>query len=71
MTVAEFLRHWLNTVARHKVRVTTFEGYQAKVENHLMPGLGAIPVQRLSVVQVQELYWRKRDSGVGARTIQL
>ena len=57
------------TVAKPGVRATTFEDYRATVENHFVPGFGAIPVQRLFVVQVQEIYGRKRDSGVVARTI--
>ncbi len=28
MTVGEYLLHWVDTVARHNVRVTTYEGYR-------------------------------------------
>lgn len=80
-TVAEFLRHWLDTVAKHRVRPTTLEDYRATIENHIIPALGGIAVQRLTPAQVQAFYSAKRgefasgtkgpNAGNGARTVQL
>lgn len=80
-SVAEFLRHWLDTVAKHRVRPTTLEDYRATIENHIIPALGAIQVQKLTPAQAQSFYSAKRDDfadglkgrnvGNGARTVQL
>jgi integrase len=70
-TVGEFLRHWLETVARHRVRPTTFEDYEATIDNHIIPALGSIPIQRLTAANVQGFYAAKLSSGSGARTVQL
>src|SRR4051812_1953728 len=52
-TVGEFLIHWLETVAKHRVRATTLEDYERTIRNHIIPTLGSIPVQRLTAVNVQ------------------
>ena len=75
------MRHWLDTVAKHRVRGTTLEDYRATIENHIIPALGGIAVQRLTPTQVQASYSAKRDefasgtkgrnTGNGAGTVQL
>lgn len=71
MTVAEFLRHWLDASAKHRVRATTFEDYQATIDKHIIPEIGSIPVQRLTAAQVQAFYSKKLTAGSGSRTVQL
>jgi len=71
LTVGEFLTHWLDTVAAHRVRPTTLEDYRYTVNRHIVPALGSIPVQRLTAAQVQAFYAELRDAGRGARTVQL
>src|SRR6478672_13121188 len=34
MTVGEYLIHWVETVAKHNVRATTYEGYRWTIEKH-------------------------------------
>ena len=70
-TVAEFLTHWLDTVAAHRVRATTLEDYRATIAKHLIPGLGGVPVQRLTPAAVQAFYAAKLAGGCGPRTVQL
>lgn len=70
-TVAEFLTHWLETVAVHRVRATTYEDYAATIANHIIPAIGSIPVQRLTAANVHDFYAAKLASGCGARTVQL
>lgn len=71
MTVAEFMRHWLETVARHKVRPTTFEDYESTIVKHIIPALGSVKVQRLTAADVQRFYSDRLAAGRGPRTVQL
>lgn len=70
-TVAELLSRWLTRVARHRVRPTTYQGYESTVRNHLVPWLGTIRVQKLTAARVQTFYSDRLDAGVGARTLNL
>jgi len=70
-TTGEFLTHWLDTVAAHRVRATTLEDYRATITKHLVPGLGNVPVQRLTPAAVQAFYAAKLAGGCGPRTVQL
>ncbi len=70
-TVANLLNRWLTTVARHKVRATTYQGYEATIRVHLVPALGHIHVQKLTAARVQAFYSECIDAGVGSRALQL
>src|SRR5690242_10417240 len=48
LTVAELAKKWLDTVAAHKVKPTTLEDYDATLRVHVLPALGAIPIQKLT-----------------------
>jgi len=70
-TVAELLRYWMETYAKHHVRATTYEGYGYTVNVHLIPGLGSIPVQKLTPGHLQQFYADKLSGGAGPRVVQL
>lgn len=70
-TVGELLNRWLTTVARHKVRATTYQGYEATIRNHLVPEFGGIRVQKLTAARVQAYYSKRLDAGMGTRALQL
>lgn len=70
-TMAELLRYWLETYAQHRVRATTYDCYCGTITKHLIPGLGAIPVQKLTPAHLQQFYADKRASGAGPRVVQL
>jgi hypothetical protein len=69
-TVAEMMRYWLETYARHNVRAKTFEDYEGTITRHIIPALGAIPVQRLTPDQLQTFYSDKLAAGCGKRTVE-
>ncbi|MFI1291035.1 tyrosine-type recombinase/integrase [Streptomyces sp. NPDC020792] len=52
-TVSAYLRYWLNGVAVHQVRENTHTRYAACVRLHLIPGLGAKKLARLSARDVR------------------
>jgi integrase len=69
-TVGEFLRYWLDVHARHK-SPNTYAGYRRIVEDHIIPHLGRIHLQKLTPAQVQQFYADKLKAGCGTRTVQL
>jgi integrase len=69
-TVADLLQLWLETHGP-SIRDTTLESYERVIRLHLLPDLGAIPVQKLSAKDLQTWINTKLKAGVGARTVQL
>ncbi|WP_067811186.1 tyrosine-type recombinase/integrase [Nocardia beijingensis] len=52
MTVAQYLQHWLETVAKPEVRVTTYTTYEALVRLYMVPGLGK---KKLRALQARDI----------------
>ena len=63
LTVSEHLRQWLRDYASTNVRPRTLEGYQMVVEQHLVPGLGAILLSQLQPSHIQAYYAEALRSG--------
>lgn len=62
MTVAEYLKRWLDT---HKVNLapSTYRGYLVAVEQHIVPALGASLLRKLTPMMIQEYYTKDLESG--------
>ncbi len=67
LTVGQWLRHWLDNVAKQTVRSTTFESYERIVERELVPDLGDIELRRLGVAEVQAFVAKRSDTPHWAR----
>lgn len=52
LTVGEYLANWLHTVAKPRIRATTFETYESLVDRFLIPGLGT---RRLGTLTVRDV----------------
>src|SRR5579884_1208093 len=63
LTVADYLRKWIEDYARPNVAGKTFERYKQIVEDELIPGLGAVPLHRLQPLQIQNLYSEQLQRG--------
>jgi len=61
-TVADYLREWMEA-KRHRVRQGTAIRYQAEVRLRLIPGLGNIPLTKLSPQHLQSFYARLLSAG--------
>lgn len=71
MTVADFLNRWLRVdVALHVPKTSTREAYTTKVNKHLIPTPGAIPLANLTTAKVQELYRIKIGEGPSTMTVK-
>jgi integrase len=52
-TVAEYLPRWLEEVARHRVRDTTYEVYEYLIRMYLVPEFGKFRLSRLQAADVR------------------
>ena len=69
LTVGDYLGHWLETVARPRVRPRTYESYETTIRVHLLPALGRIRLSRLRATDVERLLAAKVASGLSPRTV--
>lgn len=76
-TVEKWLTHWVENIAAPTVRRTTMVGYRSSVYNHLIPGVGAHRLDKLSPEHLEKLYGRLQLSkdqggkGLAAATVHL
>ncbi|MGY3334027.1 hypothetical protein ACVW0K_000126 [Streptomyces filamentosus] len=61
-TVGDYLTYWLNGVAVHQVRENTHTRYAACIRLHLIPGLGAKKLARLTARDVHTFLDRLRTT---------
>jgi integrase len=77
LTVAEFFDQWLTIVAAQKVGHKTYDRYKGIVENHIVPALGRLPLQKLTALHIETHYARLakegrkdgREGGLSAQTL--
>ncbi len=67
--LAEFLSGWLVSIKSSR-QSTTWNLYERIIRDHIVPVLGEIRLGNLRPEQVQSLYDRKIEKGVGLRTVQ-
>ena len=68
-TVAEWLEHWLTTIAPRRVRQRTLESYESAIRKHLVPGLGRHRLDRLRPEHLDQLYSALLDAGYSPATV--
>ena len=68
-TVEQYLRSWLKGV-QSRLRPRAYATYQQAVDLHLVPGIGRIPIARLSPQQLQAWFTDHQAAGASARTIR-
>ncbi|MCU0267315.1 MAG: site-specific integrase [Acidimicrobiales bacterium] len=77
LTVAQYLvDEWL-PVAKHELRLSTFDSYQRNTRLHVVPGIGRIGLQRLRPLDLTKFYAQllatgRRDGkgGLSPKTVQ-
>lgn len=76
ITVGEYFVQWLTTYVDQNLSSKSIRSYRLEVENHIIPGLGMIPLTKLSPLHLQNYYTEKLSSGrkdghggLSARTI--
>ena len=69
-TVKQFLEYWLEDVYKAKVRLVTYENHRMMIYKHLLPTLGHIRLQKLTVQHVESLCAKKRNEGLSTGTVR-
>lgn len=69
LTVAEYLKQWLDTYGRENLAKTTLEVYKINIETHVIPKIGHIKLQELKPLQLNQflshLSFEGRKDGKG------
>ena len=69
VTVAQFLKDWLETTQKYDVRPRTYERYEEVVRLHISPILGRHQLQKLTTHHVESFYAKKLEEGLSSRTV--
>ena len=62
-TVEEWLAAWYEFYAKPNLRETTREQYSNFIRNHLVPRIGAVPLDELTGLGLQQMYHALRTNG--------
>lgn len=63
MTFGEWMDMWYQNYNKNTVRETTRSGYENRIYKHIIPEIGAIPLERLTQNDLQEFYLRLKLGG--------
>ncbi|MGW4640771.1 tyrosine-type recombinase/integrase [Sphaerisporangium sp. NPDC004334] len=68
-TVTTWLTHWIENIAvPPAIRESTHAGYRVDVQTHLIPGIGAHRLEKLSPEHLEKLYAKMQREGKSAGT---
>lgn len=67
ITVAEFLKRWLDDVVRIETEESTYLRYQELVRLHINPRIGGIRLERLTTVDADHVYAEMERAGLSTR----
>ena len=63
MPFGEWLDLWYKTWSKPALRVTTRQCYEDRIYQHIIPGIGAIPLNKLRQSDLQQFYAELKKSG--------
>lgn len=69
-TVETYLRTWLESVAKPRVRPKTYRSYEQIIRNHLIPGIGRHRLERLTPQIVQVFLNEKAKAGMSVEHLR-
>ena len=62
-TVSSWVKTWYEVYAEPRIRPNTKAYYTNYIENHIIPGIGSIPLDKLTTIQIQRFYNTLQKSG--------
>lgn len=65
-----FLNTWLESVVKNKVRATTYRSYEQICRNHLIPGLGHLPLEKVTPQIIQRFLIEKSKTGISTEHLR-
>lgn len=69
-TVEQWFRYWLKQVAK-EVRPNTFDGYKRSVENHIIPAIGKVKLDKLTATHIRRVHDGILEKGLSSTTALL
>lgn len=61
--LADHLTYWVEQIKRRKVRVSTYMRYRAALDTHILPALGHLHLNKVTMRVIQRFYNQKLDEG--------
>ena len=55
-TVSSWMKTWYEVYAEPRIRPNTKAYYTNYIENHIIPGIGDVPLDKLTTIQIQRFY---------------
>ncbi|WP_353892689.1 site-specific integrase [Proteinivorax hydrogeniformans] len=68
-TVKEYFEQWLDTT-RSTVKQTTYDGYAIHLRTHIIPKLGDVMLNELTISKIQNFLNEKKEAGLGTRSLK-
>ena len=62
-TLEQWLKRWYSVYVEPQVRYSTKEFYHNAIDHHIIPKLGSVKLEKLTMLQIQQLYNELRKSG--------
>ena len=70
LTLGQWLSYWLEQIIKPSRSASTVHGHTMIISNHVAPGLGSIPLKKLTASQVQLYLNRMQAQGLCANTVR-
>jgi len=68
-TMKQFLEQCLEEVHKPAIRIGTYKGYRMYLDNHIIPALGHMQLQKLTPQRVQAFYSHMQQEGLSAKSV--
>ncbi len=69
-TLKQYLEHWLEDVHKPAIRVSSYVKYRSQLDNHILPALGDVQLQKLTPQQVQAFYAKELKGGLSPASVR-
>ncbi len=70
-TCEQWFRYWVREIAAREVRPNTLDGYRRTVENHIIPTIGKVKLDKLTPAHVRRVHDAIRSKGLSSTTALL
>lgn len=70
MSVAEVGSYWLKYLEQKETRYNTLRGYAVNVNNHIIPSIGEINIQKLTSLHINDMIKDLKNKGLGTTSIR-
>lgn len=70
-TVEKWFNYWLDNIAAKKVRPNTLDGYRRTVDNHIVPAIGKIKLDKVAPAHIRRVHTAVIEKGNSSTTALL